>query len=169
MTAARRASGSHADSSGPEHGQGPSGGRARRGDVRSLLLAALLAGPAHGYELMRRLEEASDGRWRPSPGSVYPSLQLLEEQDLVGTSQGEGRKTYDLTPEGRQQADASLLRGLARDDGPGGTNQALRDALGQLHLATKQVVIAGSSADADQALEILQTARRALYRLLATE
>ena len=54
------------------------GGRVPKGNVRGLLLAALLDGPAHGYELMRRLEGQASGRWRPSPGSVYPLLQLLE-------------------------------------------------------------------------------------------
>jgi DNA-binding PadR family transcriptional regulator len=154
------------DASRPEPGERGPGGRMRRGDTRNLLLAALLSGPAHGYELMRRLEEKSDGRWRPSPGSVYPSLQLLEEQALIGSSEAGGRKVYELTPEGRQQADGELLHGLARGNEAGG---ALRDALGQLHLATRQVVVAGGPADAEQALKILHDARRALYQLLAKE
>jgi DNA-binding PadR family transcriptional regulator len=149
-----------------EHGPA---GRMRRGEVRILLLAALLSGPAHGYELMRKLEEKSDGRWRPSAGSVYPSLQLLEEQGLVRSSETDGRKVYEITPEGRRLADGKLLRGLAQGDGPSQHQQAVRDAVDQFHLATKQVVIAGSPAQLDQAAEIIDTARRALYRLLAGE
>ena len=51
----------------------------RRGDIRTAVLVALREGPANGYEVMRRLEEMSGGLWRPSPGSVYPHLQMLEE------------------------------------------------------------------------------------------
>jgi DNA-binding PadR family transcriptional regulator len=49
----------------------------RRGDIRRAILSALQDGPAHGYAVMRRLEEMSGGLWRPSPGSVYPHLQML--------------------------------------------------------------------------------------------
>ncbi len=151
---------------GAEHGPG---GRVRRGDVRNFLLAALLSGPAHGYELMRRLEEKSGGRWRPSPGSLYPSLQMLEEQGLLLSREAEGRKVYELTPEGREQADARLLRSLAREDKSGEQKHALRDAVGQLHLAAKQVGVAGDPTQIEQAVEIIQTARRALYQLLASQ
>src|SRR5215472_4058407 len=92
------------------------GGRVPKGNVRGLLLAALTTGPAHGYELMRRLEEQAGGRWRPSPGSVYPLLQLLEDEGLIRGTHADGRKVYELTQEGRSQADDSRLRDLA--DGP---------------------------------------------------
>jgi DNA-binding PadR family transcriptional regulator len=150
-------------------GEGGPRGRMGRGDVRNLLLAALLSGPGHGYELMRRLEERSDGRWRPSPGSVYPSLQLLEEQGLVRSSEVEGRNVFDLTAEGQQQADGELLRGLAGDDGPSEHSHALRDAVGQLHMAVKQIRVAGDPAQIEQAAEIIHGARRAIYRLLASK
>jgi DNA-binding PadR family transcriptional regulator len=140
-----------------------------RGDVRNLLLAALLTGPGHGYELMQRLEDTSEGRWRPSPGSVYPSLQMLEEQGLVRSAENEGRKVYELTDEGRAQADEQALGGLSRPDGRGGHNRALREALEQLHLAVRQVAAAGTPSHEEQALEILQATRRALYQLLAAE
>src|SRR3954454_14527614 len=81
---------------GPRGRGGPYGprgeGRIRRGDVRGLLLAGLLDGPAHGYELMGRLEEQSGGRWRPSPGSVYPQLQQLQDEGLVRAVDHDGRK-----------------------------------------------------------------------------
>jgi DNA-binding PadR family transcriptional regulator len=141
----------------------------RRGDVRFLLLAALLAGPAHGYELIRRLEEESGGRWRPSPGSVYPSLQLLEEEGLVRSTDEDGRKVYDLTGAGRLQADMSRLHDLIHGDGPSEAQHALRDALGQVRDAARQVGAVGTPSQIEQAAEILKGARQAMYLLLAND
>jgi len=76
----------------------------RRGDTRRALLAALLDGPGHGYELMGRLEARSGGMWRPSPGSVYPTLQLLEDEGLVHAEERDGTRVYDLTDAGREKA-----------------------------------------------------------------
>src|SRR5215212_643106 len=82
-------------------GFGPTRGpRARRGDVRAALLVLLAEEPRNGYQLMQEIEQRSDGVWRPSPGSVYPALQLLEDEGLVRV-EGEGRKAYTLTDEGR--------------------------------------------------------------------
>lgn len=75
----------------------------RRGDMGLVLLTALLSRPMHGYELIKVLEEKSHGTWRPSPGSVYPTLQLLEEQDFVTSSQQNGKKVYAITDLGRQE------------------------------------------------------------------
>src|SRR5688572_25886972 len=77
----------------------PRGPRARRGDVRAAVLVLLAEEPRNGYQLMQEIEERSDGVWRPSPGSVYPALQLLEDEGLVRV-EGEGRKAYTLTDEG---------------------------------------------------------------------
>lgn len=140
----------------------------RRGDVRDLLLAALVAGPAHGYELMSRLEEAAGGRWRPSPGSVYPSLLLLEDEGLVRGVEDSGRKVYELTAAGTERADRGRLAELAADDGPlTHGHQELRDSLMQLRLAAKQVALAGDPAQVTAAATIVRTARQSLYRLLA--
>jgi DNA-binding PadR family transcriptional regulator len=143
------------------------GGRVPKGNVRGLLLAALLDGPAHGYELMRRLEQRAGGRWRPSPGSIYPLLQVLEDQGLVSGRDSDGRKVYDLTEQGRAQADPAQLRDLA--DGPetGSAHLDLRAEVHRLHAAAKQVGLAGDPAQVQEALEIVRSARQALYRLLA--
>ena len=77
----------------------------RRGDVRSALLIALLDGPGHGYELMRALEARSGGRWRPSAGSVYPSLQMLSDEGLVTSTEQDGTRTFSLTDAGRTAAE----------------------------------------------------------------
>ena len=103
---------SHRDEGGrSRHSERWHGGRMRRGDVRIFLMAALLTGPAHGYELMQRIEEQTEGRWKPSPGSVYPSLQLLEEEGLVRSSEETGRKVYELTTEGRQTGGPEMVEG----------------------------------------------------------
>src|SRR5690242_5680234 len=84
---------------GPGFGKGR---RRRRGDVRYAILDALAERPMHGYEIMSWLEERSGGRWRPSPGSVYPTLQLLEDEGLVAGSDEGGRRVFALTDAGRQ-------------------------------------------------------------------
>src|SRR5215210_86537 len=71
------------------------GPRARRGDVRAALLVLLAEEPRNGYQLMQEIEERSDGVWRPSPGSVYPALQQLEDEGLVRVAPGEGRKAFE--------------------------------------------------------------------------
>ena len=61
----------------------PTPARAGRGDVRTALLVALLEGPQHGYQLIQAIEARTSGAWKPSPGSVYPTLQLLSDEGLV--------------------------------------------------------------------------------------
>ncbi len=151
------------------HHRGWAGGRVPRGNVRGLLLAALVQGPAHGYELMRRLEEQAGGLWRPSPGSVYPLLQLLEDEGLVRGNDEEGRKVYELTPQGRAQADDSRLRDLAVGPSAATPHLDLRAEVQRLHSAARQIGTAGNAAQVDQAVTIVRTARQALYRLLADE
>jgi DNA-binding PadR family transcriptional regulator len=143
------------------------GGRVPKGNVRGLLLAALLDGPAHGYELMRRLEGQAGGRWRPSPGSVYPLLQALEDEGLVCGRDRDGRKVYELTDQGRTLADAGQLRDLAAGSAAGSAHVDLRAEVHRLHAAARQVATAGDPAQVQEAVEIVRGARQALYRLLA--
>src|SRR3954454_19201335 len=75
--------------------------RARRGDVRAALLVLLAEEPRNGYGLMQEIESRSGGAWRPSPGSVYPALQQLEDEGLVRATDAAGRKAFELTDEGR--------------------------------------------------------------------
>jgi len=155
---------------GKAHGHhGWAGGRAPKGNVRGLLLAALLEGPAHGYELMRRLEEEAGGRWRPSPGSVYPLLQLLEDERLVSSTDQDGRKVYELTQTGQAQADQSRLTDLAAGPAEAAAHMDLRAEVHRLHSAARQVGTAGDAAQVEHAVAIVRTARQALYRLLADQ
>src|SRR3954470_18345027 len=77
---------------------GPGGGpRARRGNVRAAILALLVERPMHGYEMIQELEARTNGMWRPSAGSIYPTLQLLEDEGLVTSTESEGRRRFTLT------------------------------------------------------------------------
>lgn len=151
-------------------GRGGWGGgrRMRRGAIRTAILLSLREEPAHGYEVMRRLEEMSGGLWRPSPGSVYPHLQMLEDEGLVRSSDVDGSRTYTLTDAGRAEAEKNegpLRTADEADD----KIRTLREALGQLASAAKQVAAAGQAAQVDQGIAIIQRARKELYQILAED
>lgn len=143
----------------------------RRGDVRSALLIALLDNPGHGYELIQALEARTEGRWRPSPGSVYPTLQMLADEGLVSESEVDGKRTFAITDAGRAQAQERVeshglpWEAMDRSGEQGGLRTAMRD----LHLAAKQVGITGSPDTVERATEIVVIARKALYQLLAED
>lgn len=150
------------------HAREPSG-RLRHGDVRTALLIALGEGPAHGYELGQRLERASGGAWRPSPGSIYPTLQALADEDLVSSEERDGKRIYSLTDAGRRALKERDARGerapwtAAYDETAGD----LHEAAMTLKMAVKQVAAVGSPAQRKEAVAILQESRRRIYELLA--
>jgi len=158
---------------GPKFGgRGP---RVRRGDVRAAILDLLAEGqPWNGYQIIQEIAERTQGVWRPSAGSVYPALQLLEDESLISAAAGEDRKrNYTLTDEGRAyvQAHADELR--ASWDAVTGS---VDDAAVQIHnlarnvaMATVQVAQAGTPAQIQQASKVLAETRKALYRILATD
>ncbi len=165
--------GPHGPGFGRGHGHGGRGpwSRARRGDVRTAILLLLADEPMHGYQIMQRLEEKSGGAWRPSPGSVYPTLQLLEDQGIIKGEEAEGRRVFSLT-EGGAEAAAALKERLGESpfDAEGGEQDprfALRQAVFSLGGAVKQVAMTGSADDTQKALEILRDARKKVYALLA--
>ena len=155
---------------GPGRGRGP-WSRAKRGDVRAAILLALADEPMHGYQIMQQLEERSSGAWRPSPGSVYPTLQLLEDQGLIKGEEAEGKRVFSLTDAGAAEAAAIKERLGEAPFGTAGGEQdprfALRQSVFQLGAAVKQVGMAGSADDVQKALEILREARKRIYALLA--
>ena len=71
-----------------------------RGDLKFVILRLISKRPMHGYEVMKALEEESKGYYRPSPGSVYPTLQMLEDEGYVTVEEQEGKKIYTITDEG---------------------------------------------------------------------
>src|ERR1700749_1683001 len=88
-----------------EHrGRGPWGGRfLEHGDLRFVVLALIAEAPRHGYELIKELEDRTGGAYRPSPGVIYPTLALLEDEGFIRPAVGEaGRKLYEATDAGRE-------------------------------------------------------------------
>jgi len=142
--------------------------RARRGDIRAAILALLAEQPMHGYQILQELATRTDGAWRPSAGSVYPTLALLEDEGLVSNSQSGGKKVFSLTDQGRSEAGKKSPRPWDAFNGPHGDRMGpLRDALDGLNAATKLVAHRGTAEQAAQTLEILTEARKRLYRMLA--
>ena len=148
------------------------GRRARRGDVRTGLLSLLSDKPMHGYDLIRELEERSGGAWRPSPGSIYPTLQLLEDEGLVTGEEQDGKRVYTITDAGRAELEERRERGGGQpwEFGPLGEGLGqLREAGVQLAAAAMQVARTGSEAQRKHAAEILAEARKKIYALLAAD
>ena len=152
------------------HGRGP-WSRARRGHVRAAILSVLDDGSMHGYEIMQRLEERSGGMWRPSPGSVYPTLQMLEDEGLVRGEEVDGKRVYALTDAGRTAAEESRQKHGAPWEHEEGQDASprfrLRRSVFQLGATVRQVGTTGSAAQVEQTLEILAEARKRIYTLLA--
>ena len=82
------------------YGRGRGGPRARRGDVRAAVLALLAERPMHGYEMIKEIEERTQGAWTPSAGSIYPTLQMLEEEGLIRGEESDGKRRFTLTETG---------------------------------------------------------------------
>jgi DNA-binding PadR family transcriptional regulator len=154
-------------------GLGPGGrrSRARRGDVRAAMLLLLEEEPRNGYQLMEEIESRSGGAWRPSPGSVYPALAQLEDEGLIRSDEGAGRRSFELTDEGRTYvADNRDALGSPWDEaGEEVPNDFvdLRSLIGGIGMATLQVVQSGDEAQIAEAKQVLGDARKALYRILA--
>jgi DNA-binding PadR family transcriptional regulator len=148
------------------------GMRMGRGDVRAAVLALLAEGPMHGYQIIHEIEERSGGAWKPSPGSVYPTLQLLADEGLISAEESNGRKTYSLTDEGRQTAQAAADQPApweapsARDSGRA---TALPKAGIDLAQAAAQVARTGNPEQVKHAVAVLEEARRKLYSILAQD
>lgn len=157
------------------------GARMGRGDVRAAVLALLAESPMHGYQIIHEIEERSGGSWKPSPGSVYPTLQLLTDEGLVTAEEANGRKTYALTEAGRAEADAAGERpapwqasGTSAGGGAGaressGRATALPKAGVELAQAAAQVARTGTPEQVQQAVAVLDDARRKLYSILAQD
>jgi DNA-binding PadR family transcriptional regulator len=155
-------------------GGGPGFGRRRRasrGDVRTAALLLLAEEPRNGYQIMQELEERSEGMWRPSPGSVYPALQQLEDEELIRSEETDGRRLYHLTDAGRAYV-------AQRSEDQPAPWETFTDTLSDQHaetgalmrdvgMAFVQVLHAGSEAQVAEAGKVLAETRRALYRILA--
>lgn len=178
LIALRRMRGGPFAGPGPFGPRGPRGrgrgrgGRARRGDVRLALLRLLAEEPANGYQLMQTIEERSGGRWRPSPGSVYPTIAQLEDEGLVRSIESDGSRQLEITDAGR----AHLETRADEPDPWAADDEAGEDALSQLGpviiglgKAAWQVASVGTPGQRARALELLAETQRGLYRILAEE
>lgn len=147
------------------------GGRARRGDVRAAVLALLAERPMHGYEIINELGDRTSGMWRPSAGSVYPTLQLLEDEGRVVGVDVDGKRRYTLTASGQAELEASGDRTpWDRVAGDAGSEAvAVRESLAKMVMAWKQVASNGTDEQQRKAVDVLNDARRKLYAILAEE
>jgi DNA-binding PadR family transcriptional regulator len=154
---------------------GPFGGgrgRRRRGDVRTALLMLLAEEPRNGYQLMQTIEERSGGRWRPSPGSVYPTLSQLEDEGLIRGVERDGAKLFEITDQGRERLDESKTDPApwAEEDDPDAPDlQRMAGLIIQIGKAAWQVAQEGDERQTEQAYQTLAETRRALYRILAQD
>jgi DNA-binding PadR family transcriptional regulator len=152
-------------------GRQGSGRRARKGWIRSAILALLAERPRHGYEMISELSERTGGAWMPSPGAVYPALQLLADEGLIESAADGGRRRYTLT-----EAGAAALAGLD-ESAPWASmvptvdpaDAALREAVAKADAAAAQVLATGTPEQKTGARAVLVEARRALYRILAED
>ena len=154
---------------GPAFGPGR---RAGRGDMRAAILALLAEEPMHGYQIIQVISERSGGNWTPSPGSVYPTLQHLEDEGLIEPAPSEsGRNVYTLTEAGRaaKAADGTTTPWAEAEKDVDNDLVELRDLVHQVLAATRQVAQAGTAAQVKGAQDVLRTARKGIYRLLAED
>jgi len=155
---------------GPGGGRGRGGprGRARRGDVRASILALLKDRPMHGYEMIQEIAERTQNLWRPSPGSVYPTLQLLVDEGLTVATESEGsKKLFELTDDGRAAADkieTPPWEEITDDVDP--AHVTLRSAVAQLMGAVAQSAHATNSEQQKRIVDIVNNARREIYQIL---
>ena len=145
-----------------------SGGRANRGDVRAAVLALLAEQSMHGYQIISELDERTGGAWKPSPGSVYPTLQMLADEGLVRSEPEGGKNVFHLTDSGRRAAaegDSAPWDAVAGD----GATVDVRRTIAQLAMAFKQVTHTGTADQLERATRILNDARKAIYGILAED
>jgi hypothetical protein len=145
-------------------GHGP---RASRGDIRAAILALLAETPMHGYQIIQEIGERSGGVWTPSPGSVYPTLQHLEDEGLISSEQRDGKNVFSLTDAGRATNPGD--RAPWEEVGVDGRLIELRDGIAQVAGAVRQIARGGTPAQVTAAKTVLADARRALYRILADD
>jgi DNA-binding PadR family transcriptional regulator len=164
---------------GPGFGFGPGGGhrgrrgagRGRRGDVRAAILKLLVERPMHGYEMIQEIAERSQDLWKPSPGSVYPTLQLLVDEDLiVGTESDGSKKLFELTDAGREAAEkieTAPWDEITEGADPSAVN--LRSAVGQLMGAVRQSAFASTAEQQKRIVDIVNNARKEIYHVLGED
>lgn len=157
---------------GPGQGFGPPPRPRRdRGEVRLAILLLLDEQPRHGYEIISELTERSEGRWRPSPGAVYPVLKRLSKEGLIAPSETDGKKIFALTPAGKALVDQQREQwgepwARAADEGSPEVD-ALWTEGRQLGAAVWQISQSDDAEQVSAAAQVLAEARKRIYRMLA--
>jgi DNA-binding PadR family transcriptional regulator len=144
----------------------------QRGDVRTALFAFLIEQPGHGYEVMQYLEAKTSGKWRPSPGSIYPALQQLEDEGLVRSEEKDGRRVYRLTTTGKKEAKARLAeRGAPweRPDEQAPELGELSREITKVRSAATEILKLGDGDRLRRGIDVIRDARKQLYQLLAED
>lgn len=154
---------------GPAFGPRGFGGRARKGDVRSAILSLLSEGPTNGYGLIKAIHTKTEGAWRPSPGSVYPTLQQLVDEGLIAPTSAGPRAEYDLTDEGRAHVAAhrdEIDAAWTQSRNPWKEQGDLLTAARKLAGVVRQVATEATPEQRASATAKLDDLRRELYRML---
>jgi DNA-binding PadR family transcriptional regulator len=159
---------------GPQWGpmwSGPRAPKARRGDVRAAILAVLAEQSMNGYQIIQEIAERSGGAWKPSPGSIYPTLQQLEDEGLVRAETDSGRRTFKLTDEGRTYVaeHADEVAAPWQTLGESTDDDGLKPLIGQVGAAVWQIMAVGSPEQQAQGREALVELRNRLYAILSTD
>ncbi|WP_205856539.1 PadR family transcriptional regulator [Phytoactinopolyspora endophytica] len=145
--------------------------KARRGDIRAAILSVLAEQPMNGYQLIQEIAERSRGAWKPSPGSIYPTLQQLEDEGLVRAFEQGGRRAFELTEEGRAYVDAHAEEVAAPweafSDAEEQDESGLEPMIAQAAAALWQIMATGSADQQARARDVLSEMRRRLYGILA--
>lgn len=156
---------------GPPAFGGLRGPRARRGDIRAAVLAVLSEQPMNGYQIIQEIAERSQGVWKPSPGSIYPTLQQLEDEGLVRAEAENGRRVFHLTDDGEAYVaahpDEVSAPWEAMAAAPDDDEHDLRPLIGQAAAGLWQILATGSADQQARAREVLADTRRRLYGILA--
>ncbi len=159
-------------------GRGPwqrPGPRARRGDVRAAILDVLHADVEqnlNGYQVIQKIAERTDGAWKPSPGSVYPTIQQLEDEGLLATGEDAGRKVLRLTDAGRSYVtehpdEMAAVWAPFDEESDAEDGSDLKKVIGQTMAAIWQIASTGTTAQVEEAAQVLAETRRKLYTILA--
>ncbi len=154
------------------YGRGRGGPRARRGDVRAAVLALLAERPMHGYEMIKEIEARTDGAWAPSAGSIYPTLQLLEDEGLISGQEIEGKRRFALTDAGADEqaekaTETTPWDAVRADAAP--EQIQLAASMKKLHHAIRQAFTAADHGQQKRVRELLDETRRKIYAILAEE
>jgi DNA-binding PadR family transcriptional regulator len=140
--------------------------------VRAAVLALLAERPIHGYEMIKEIEERTEGAWTPSAGSIYPTLQLLEDEGLISGQEIEGKRRFTLTETGAAEqaekaGEQTPWEAVRADAAP--EQIQLAESMKKLHHAIRQAFTAADQSQQKRVRELLEETRRKIYAILAEE